>query len=134
MLRLTLGMKALICALLLAGLPVVSQQNLPEGPRPKDQQPQQGVPDAPQPKPQQQGQFPENAPLDCRSGSITGWPERREQGKKIRRDKVLCTYHGAPGDQWTQKRCTDPHAMVIRDYMKTPVTGGQPLEETGPSP
>jgi VWFA-related protein len=59
MVRLSLGMKGLICALLLAGLPVVSQQNLPEGPRPKDQQ---GVPDAPQPKPQQPGQFPDNAP------------------------------------------------------------------------
>lgn len=59
MLRLTLGMKGLICALLLAGLPVVSQQNLPDGPKPKDQQ---GVPDAPQPKPQQPGQFPENSP------------------------------------------------------------------------
>jgi VWFA-related protein len=55
-------MKVLIFALLLAGLPVVSQQNLPEGPKPKDQQPQQGVPDAPQPKPEQQGQFPGNAP------------------------------------------------------------------------
>jgi VWFA-related protein len=60
MLRLTPGMKVLIFALLLAGLPLVSQQNLPEGPKPKDQQPQQGVPDAPQPR--QQGQFPENAP------------------------------------------------------------------------
>jgi VWFA-related protein len=62
MLRLTLGKKGLICALSLIGLPIVSQQNLPDGPKPKDQQSQQNVPDAPQPKPQQPGQFPENAP------------------------------------------------------------------------
>jgi VWFA-related protein len=62
MLRLTLGKKGLICALAIAGLPVLSQQALPDGPKPKEQQPQQNVPDAPQPKPQQQGQFPENAP------------------------------------------------------------------------
>jgi VWFA-related protein len=74
MLRLSLGMKGLICALLLAGLPVVSQQNLPEGPKPKDQQPQQGVPDAPQPKPQQQSQFPENAP----PAPINAHPEQPE--------------------------------------------------------
>jgi VWFA-related protein len=37
------------------------QQNLPDGPKPKDQS-QQGVPDAPQAKPQQQGQFPQDAP------------------------------------------------------------------------
>jgi VWFA-related protein len=67
-------MKVLIFALLLAGLPVVSQQNLPEGPKPKDQQPQQGVPDAPQPKPQQQGQFPENAP----PAPINAHPEQPE--------------------------------------------------------
>ena len=74
MLRLSLGMKGVICALLLAGLPVVSQQNLPEGPKPKDQQPQQGVPDAPQPKPQQQNQFPENAP----PAPINAHPEQPE--------------------------------------------------------
>ena len=74
MLRLSLGMKGLICALLLAGLPVVSQQNLPEGPKPKDQQPQQGVPDAPQPKPQQPSQFPENAP----PAPINAHPEQPE--------------------------------------------------------
>src|SRR5579864_3262409 len=74
MLRLSLGIKGLIGALLLAGLPVVSQQNLPEGPRPKDQQPQQGVPDAPQPKPQQPGQFPENAP----PAPINSHPEQSE--------------------------------------------------------
>ena len=74
MLRLSLGMKALICAVLLAGLPVVSQQNLPEGPKPKEQPPQQGVPDAPQPKQQQQGQFPENAP----PAPINAHPEQPE--------------------------------------------------------
>ena len=74
MLRLTPGMKVLIFALLLAGLPVVSQQNLPEGPKPKDQQPQQSVPDAPQPKPQQQGQFPGNAP----PAPINAHPEQPE--------------------------------------------------------
>jgi len=61
MLRLTLGKKGLICALAVMSLPVLSQQTLPDGPKPKDQ-PSQGVPDAPQPKPQQPGQFPENAP------------------------------------------------------------------------
>jgi VWFA-related protein len=74
MLRLSLGIKGLICALLLAGLPVVSQQNLPEGPKPKDQQPQQGVPDGPQPKPQQPSQFPENAP----PAPINAHPEQPE--------------------------------------------------------
>jgi len=61
MLRLTLGKKGLICALAVASLPVLSQQTLPDGPKPKEQQSPQNVPDAPQPKPQQ-GQFPENAP------------------------------------------------------------------------
>ncbi len=60
--RLTLGKKGLICALAVASLPVLSQQTLPDGPKPKEQQSSQSVPDAPQPKPQQPGQFPENAP------------------------------------------------------------------------
>ena len=63
MLRLTFKMKGLFCALLLAGAPVVCQQqsqNLPDGPSPKAQsQSQQNIPDAPQPK---TNQFPENAP------------------------------------------------------------------------
>jgi VWFA-related protein len=62
MLRFTLGKKGLICALAVMALPVLSQQTLPDGPKPKEQQTQQNVPDAPQPKPQQPGQFPENAP------------------------------------------------------------------------
>ena len=63
MLRLTLGKKGLICALAVASLPVLSQQTLPDGPKPKDaQQSPQNVPDAPEPKAQQPGQFPENAP------------------------------------------------------------------------
>ncbi|MGZ4875084.1 MAG: VWA domain-containing protein [Candidatus Angelobacter sp.] len=62
MLRLTLGKKGLICALAVVGLPVVSQQTLPDGPKPKEQQAQQNVPDGPQPKTQQPGQFPDNAP------------------------------------------------------------------------
>src|SRR6478672_1083016 len=61
MLRLTLGKKGLICALAVMSLPVLSQQTLPDGPKPKDQS-SQAVPDAPQPKPQQPGQFPDNAP------------------------------------------------------------------------
>jgi VWFA-related protein len=61
MLRLTSGKKGLICALAVVALPVLSQQALPDGPKPKEQQTQQNVPDAPQPKPQQ-GQFPDNAP------------------------------------------------------------------------
>jgi len=64
MLRLTLGMKGLICLLLLAGVPVVCQQqnqNLPDNPAPKPQS-QQNIPDAPQPKADQPNQFPENAP------------------------------------------------------------------------
>jgi VWFA-related protein len=60
---LILGKKGLICALAVASLPVLSQQTLPDGPKPKDaQQSPQNVPDAPQPKAQQPGQFPENAP------------------------------------------------------------------------
>jgi VWFA-related protein len=43
-------------------LPVLSQQTLPDGPKPKEQQSPQNVPDAPQPKAQQPGQFPDNAP------------------------------------------------------------------------
>lgn len=62
MLRLTLGKKGLICALAVVSLPVLSQQTLPDGPKPKEQQAQQNVPDGPQPKTQQPGQFPENAP------------------------------------------------------------------------
>jgi len=62
MLRLTLGKKGLICALAVVALPVLSQQTLPDGPKPKEQQTQQNVPDAPQPKPQQPSQFPDNAP------------------------------------------------------------------------
>src|ERR1700704_1112305 len=63
MLRLTLVTKVLLCALALAGLSVVGQQNLPDGPKPKEQQqPQQNVPDAPQPKASQPNQFPDNAP------------------------------------------------------------------------
>src|SRR5215831_17132755 len=61
MLRLTLGKKGLVCALAVVSLPVLSQQTLPDGPKPKDQSSQQSIPDAPQPKPQS-GQFPENAP------------------------------------------------------------------------
>ena len=60
--RLTLGKKGLICALAVASLPVLSQQTLPDGPKPKEQQSPQNVPDAPQPKPQQPGQFPDSAP------------------------------------------------------------------------
>lgn len=58
MLRLTLGKKGLVCALAVVSLPVLSQQTLPDGPKPKEQS-SQSIPDAPQPK---QGQFPENAP------------------------------------------------------------------------
>jgi VWFA-related protein len=43
-------------------LPVLAQQNLPDGPKPKEEiQSQQPVPDAPQPK-NTQNQFPDNAP------------------------------------------------------------------------
>jgi len=62
MLRLTVGKKGLICALAVASLPVLSQQTLPDGPKPKEQQSPQNVPDAPQPKAQQPGQFPDSAP------------------------------------------------------------------------
>jgi VWFA-related protein len=64
MFRLTRGMTVLVCALAICALPGLTQQNLPDGPKPKDQsQQQQTVPDAPQPKnPNPQNQFPENAP------------------------------------------------------------------------
>ncbi len=63
MLRLTFGMKGLICGLCLAAVPVVCQQNqsLPDSPVPKPQS-QQNIPDAPQPKPDQPNQFPDSAP------------------------------------------------------------------------
>src|SRR5215470_14419922 len=60
MFRLTRGTARLVCALGMLALPALAQQNLPDGPKPKDQ-PQQSVPDAPQPK-NPQNQFPENAP------------------------------------------------------------------------
>ncbi len=48
-----------ICVLSLFAFCASAQQNLPDGPKPKEQ-PQQNVPDAPQPK--TSNQFPENAP------------------------------------------------------------------------
>jgi VWFA-related protein len=74
MLRLTLGKKALVCALAMMSLPVLSQQTLPDAPKPKEEQSQQNVPDAPQPKPQQQGQFPDNAP----TAPINSHPDQPE--------------------------------------------------------
>jgi VWFA-related protein len=62
MLGLILGKKGLVFALAVMSLPVLSQQSLPDGPKPKEQQSPQNVPDAPQPKAQQPGQFPDNAP------------------------------------------------------------------------
>src|SRR6476646_10610548 len=73
MLRLTVGKKGLIYALALIGLPVLSQQTLPDGPKPKEQS-EQSVPDAPKPKPQQPGQFPDNAP----PAPINSHPEQPE--------------------------------------------------------
>jgi VWFA-related protein len=73
MLRLTVGKKGLICALAVVGLPVLSQQTLPDGPKPKEQS-EQSVPDAPKPKPQQPGQFPDNAP----PAPINSHPEQPE--------------------------------------------------------
>jgi len=61
MLRLTRGIVCLVCALTVLAALALAQQNLPDGPKPKDQS-QQGVPDAPQPKPQSPGQFPQDAP------------------------------------------------------------------------
>jgi VWFA-related protein len=49
----------LICVLCLFAFCASAQQNLPDGPKPKEQQ-QQSVPDAPQPK--TSNQFPDNAP------------------------------------------------------------------------
>src|SRR5438270_14025996 len=74
MLRLTIGKKGLICALAVASLPVLSQQTLPDGPKPKEQQSPQNVPDAPQPKAQQPGQFPDSAP-PAPINTHTGEPE-----------------------------------------------------------
>ncbi len=51
---------ALVCALCVFAFCALAQQNLPDGPKPKDQSSQQSIPDAPQPK--NQTQFPENAP------------------------------------------------------------------------
>ena len=61
MLRLTRGTVSLVCSLTVCAALAWAQQNLPEGPKPKDQN-QQSVPDAPQPKPQAPGQFPQDAP------------------------------------------------------------------------
>jgi VWFA-related protein len=54
------GTLKLLCVLGVLALPALAQ-NLPDGPKPKDQS-QQNVPDAPQPKSQQQNQFPQDAP------------------------------------------------------------------------
>ena len=61
MFRLILGHARLVTGFLLCVLPGLAQQNLPDGPKPKDQS-QQAPPDGPQPKGQLQNQFPENAP------------------------------------------------------------------------
>ncbi|HET9284471.1 MAG TPA: VWA domain-containing protein [Candidatus Angelobacter sp.] len=56
------GYSWLICAFIVCALPGLAQQNLPDGPTPKNNQSQsqQGVPDAPQPK--NPNGFPNNAP------------------------------------------------------------------------
>jgi VWFA-related protein len=58
--RLMRGYSSLVCAFVVCALPGLAQQNLPDGPTPKNQ-PQQTIPDAPQPK-NPQNQFPDNAP------------------------------------------------------------------------
>ncbi|HET9363753.1 MAG TPA: hypothetical protein VFP71_02080, partial [Candidatus Angelobacter sp.] len=58
--RLMHGYSWLVCAFIVCALPGLAQQNLPDGPAPKNSQPQQGVPDAPQPK--NPNGFPNNAP------------------------------------------------------------------------
>jgi VWFA-related protein len=84
MFRLILGHARLISGLLLFILPGLAQQNLPDGPKPKEQS-QQTVPDAPQPKGQLQNQFPENAPPapknshDGPEAASTPTPVPREQ-------------------------------------------------------
>ena len=85
MLRLTLGKKGLICALAVASLPVLSQQTLPDGPKPKEQQSPQNVPDAPQPKPQQPGQFPENAPPAPSMRTLSSQKPRQPQRPQAQR-------------------------------------------------
>lgn len=60
MVRLMRGYRGLLCAFIVCALPILAQQNLPDGPTPKSQ-PQQTIPDAPQPK-SPANQFPENAP------------------------------------------------------------------------
>jgi VWFA-related protein len=60
MFRLMRGYSWLVCAFVVCALPGLAQQNLPDGPTPKNQ-PQQAIPDAPQPK-NPQTQFPDNAP------------------------------------------------------------------------
>ncbi len=63
MLRLTRGtwLVCALCVLVVLALPALTQQSLPDGPKPKDQN-QQSLPDGPQPKPQTTGQFPQDAP------------------------------------------------------------------------
>lgn len=64
MFRLIRGTAIIVCALVVCSLPALAQQDLPDGPKPKDQsqqQPQQGVAEAPQPK-NPQSQFPTDAP------------------------------------------------------------------------
>lgn len=60
MVRLMRRYRGLMCAFIVCALPSLAQQNLPDGPTPKNQ-PQQTIPDAPQPK-NPATQFPENAP------------------------------------------------------------------------
>src|SRR5947209_418829 len=57
--RLAQRTATLACALCLVVFCAQAQQNLPDGPKPKEQSPQ-NIPDAPQPK--NSTQFPDNAP------------------------------------------------------------------------
>src|SRR5262249_19914375 len=82
MFRLILGHARLVTGFLLCVLPGLAQQNLPDGPKPKDQS-QQAAPDAPEPKGQLQNQFPENAPPAPKNShedpSASATPTPREQ-------------------------------------------------------
>jgi len=81
MLRLILGKKGLICALAVVSLPLLSQQTLPDGPKPKDDQSSQNVPDAPQPKPQFPGNAP-TAPINAHPSELEATPTPAPQATR----------------------------------------------------
>lgn len=63
--------------------------------------------------------------LEGRSGNVKCWPECREKGIKIGRDKLTGTDDSAPGQQRAEQRSADSHAMIIRHNVEAPIRRGE---------